>query len=301
MTKTVLVTGSAGLIGSAVVGALRSPLHHVRSFDLRAAEPNECGDVRDLSSLSRAVEGCDGVIHLAAVSRVIWGEQDPDFCWATNVEGTRNVLRAAQRAKNRPWVVLASSREVYGQAAVLPATEDTPLRPLNVYARSKIEAERCVLDARDEGTRTAVLRLSNVYGGVVDHEDRVIPAFVGAALGNRTLRLDGAQSTFDFTHLDDTVRGIIATVELLEEGEGALPPIHLLTGEPTTLQKLADTVLELAESSAPIEHAPARSYDVSRFFGDPRRARQRLGWETRVALRDGLLRLIQQRRQARRA
>lgn len=302
MSKTILVTGSAGLIGSAVVGALRGPLHHPRSFDLRSADPNERSDVRDFSSLCQAMEGCDGVIHLAAVSRVVWGEQDPDVCLATNVQGTRNVVRAAQQAKNRPWVLLASSREVYGQAAVLPATEDTPLRPLNVYARSKIEAERCVLGAREGGTRTAILRLSNVYGGVVDHEDRVIPAFVGAGLRNGTLRLDGAGSTFDFTHLEDTVRGIITTVQLLEKGESTLPPIHLLTGKPTTLQQLADTVLELAESNARIEHAPARSYDVSRFFGDPRRARQWLGWEARVALRDGLLRLIRERRrQLRRA
>ena len=70
--------------------------------------------------------GVDGVIHLAAVSRVVWGQKNPELCWETNVTGVQNVLDAAREASSRPWVISASSREVYGEAEHLPVSEDMP-------------------------------------------------------------------------------------------------------------------------------------------------------------------------------
>jgi nucleoside-diphosphate-sugar epimerase len=292
MTKSVLVTGSSGLVGSALTTALRKHLFDVTPYDLRDPAGNVPQDVRAPDALARAAAGCCGVIHLAAVSRVVWGEQDPAGCMTTNAEGTRNVVAAALASPSRPWVVLASSREVYGQADSLPATEDAPLRPMNVYARSKVMAEHCLQEARTQGMRTAILRLSNVYGSTSDHADRVIPAFVSAALRGGRLRLDGAGHTFDFTHIDDTVNGIWKTVLALEAGEHELPPIHLVTGVPTTLQELANAVIELTGTAVPLDHAPPRNYDVSRFWGNPARARSVLSWEPRIPLRTGLERLI---------
>jgi UDP-glucose 4-epimerase len=292
MTKSILVTGSTGLVGSATTTALRRLQFDITHYDLREPAGTVPRDVRNPDALARAMAGCCGVIHLAAVSRVVWGEQDPAACMITNAEGTRNVVAAASASPCRPWVVLASSREVYGQADSLPATEEAPLRPMNVYARSKVMAERRLQEARIQGTRTAILRLSNVYGSISDHADRVIPAFVSTALSGGRLRLDGAEHTFDFTHIDDTVDGIVKTVLALEADEHELPPIHLVTGVPTTLRDLANAVLELTDTAVPIDHAPPRQYDVSRFWGNPARARSVLSWEPRVPLRTGLERLI---------
>jgi len=102
-----------------------------------------------------------GVVHLAAVSRVIDGERDPARCWAVNVEGTRTVVEAAQSSPLRPWVIYASSREVYGQPSALPASEDCDRAPLNVYGRSKVAAEDLVTAS---GLAHAIVRFSNVYG-----------------------------------------------------------------------------------------------------------------------------------------
>ncbi len=292
MTKSILVTGSAGLVGSATIIALKRRGFAVVPYDLRESDGAVPMDVCDPDTLARAMAGCSGVIHLAAVSRVVWGEQDPVGCMKTNGQGTSNVVSMACACPSRPWVVLASSREVYGQADALPATEDAPLRPMNVYARSKVMAERHLRDARARGLRTAVLRLSNVYGSISDHADRVIPAFVSAALRGGRLRLDGAENTFDFTQVDDTVDGILKTALALDGGEHRLPPVHLVTGVPTTLRELANAVLELTGTDVPIDHAPPRDYDVSRFWGDPARARSALSWEPRVPLRTGLTRLI---------
>jgi len=141
MLKQVLVTGSCGLIGSAMRRALGAAGFAVRGFDVAASRPGDRGDVRDRKPVREAVAPCVGVLHLAAVSRVLWGERRPEECWTTNVEGTRNVLEAAAASRHRPWVVVASSREVYGQVDTQPVAEDAPRRPVNVYGRSKAAAE----------------------------------------------------------------------------------------------------------------------------------------------------------------
>lgn len=293
MERTVLITGASGLVGAALRVCLRDRGIAVRTLDVRGEDGEGRGDVRDAAAVRRALAGCRGVVHLAAVSRVVWGERDPARCWSTNVDGTRAVLAAAQASSEAPWVIFASSREVYGQAARLPATEHCPLAPINVYGRSKAAGERLVLEARDSGVRTAVVRLSNVYGSLADHRDRVVPAFVRAAVGGAALRVDGADHTFDFTHVEDVARGLADLGELLAGDGPAPPPFHLLTGRATSLGELARTTIELAGSEAGVMiEAPPRAFDVARFYGSPRLARELLGWSPRIELRDGLARMI---------
>jgi nucleoside-diphosphate-sugar epimerase len=163
MPRKILITGACGLIGRAMSLALETAGFAVRGFDPLADAAEGRGDVRDSTAVRAAVAACDGVLHLGAVSRVVWGERDPALCHTTNVEGTRNVLAAAAAAPTRPWVIVASSREVYGQAAALPVAEDAPRLPMNVYARSKHAAEDLAFAACRDGVRAAVVRLSNVY------------------------------------------------------------------------------------------------------------------------------------------
>ena len=290
MNERILVTGSEGVVGQTLCATLEARGREVVGVDLRGTG-SEYGDVRDPDRVCEAMAGCRGVVHLAAVSRVIWAERAPEDCRSTNIGGVRHILEAALEQPAPPWVIFASSREVYGQPRCLPATEDTLLSPVNVYGRSKVEGERLMEEARASGLRTAVLRLSNVYGSAHDHADRVVPAFARAAVEGSAIRIDGAECTFDFTHIDDTVRGVVAAMERLEAGETP-PPIHLLTGAPTTLRELAEMAMTVAGRSVPVAEAPPRPFDVSRFHGDPSRAREVLGWEPRVGLRDGLERLV---------
>ena len=290
MSGHILITGSEGLVGSALRAFLEAHGREVAGLDL-SAKGSGNGDIRDSGRVRDAVAGCCGVVHLAAVSRVLWGERAPDDCFAVNAGGLRNVLEAAGSEAAEPWVLFASSREVYGRPRRLPATEETPFRPVNAYGRSKVEGERLVREAQHRGLRAATVRLSNVYGSVRDHPDRVVPAFARAAATGRTIRMDGADCAFDFTHIDDTVRGMAALIDRLEAG-GTPPPVHLVTGVPTALRELAALAMELAGRSVPLAEAPPRPFDAPRFHGDPSRAMEMLGWEPRIALRDGLARLI---------
>lgn len=288
----ILVTGSCGLIGRALTQALQSGGLTVRGFDPRAIDPGERGDVRDPEAVRAAIETCDGVVHLGAVSRVVWGERDPALCQTTNVEGSHNVMVSVATSRRRPWVILASSREVYGQATSLPVAEDAPRRPLNVYARSKVAAEDLAHAAQRDGVRAAVVRLSNVYGSVGDHPDRVVPAFARAALAGAPIRVEGADRLYDFTHIDDVTRGLMMLVRLFVAGERPPPPIHFVSGTGTTLGALAELAVALVGSTSSITAAPPRAYDVARFQGDPERARAWLGWRTQIPLGDGVGRLV---------
>lgn len=286
--QRILLTGSAGLIGRALAPALRAAGFAIVPFDLRA-EP--AGDVTQGEQVRRALRGCGGIIHLAGVSRVVDGERDPGRCRRTNVEATRALLRLALEERPAPWFIQASSREVYGQQERLPVAEDAPLAPRNVYARSKVAVEQLAGEARAAGMSTAILRFSNVFGDTLDHADRVVPAFARAAATGGIVRVDGADCTFDFTHVSDVADGILRAVCLLARGEAGLPPIHFVTGRQTSLGALAELAIRRGGDVRRIE-APARSFDVHRFCGDPRRAETLLGWRAIVPLEEGFARLV---------
>ena len=300
MNNRILITGSSGLVGTALTSAFSSRGTSVVRFDLRANGEAQ-GDVRNRDHLREAIVDVDGIIHLAAVSRVIWGERDPELCWATNVGGLRNVLELAGESPSSPWVIFASSREVYGQPDLLPVIEDCPLHPVNVYGRSKVEGERLVSDAQRAGIRACTIRLSNVFGSTADHADRVVPAFARAAALGQELRVDGLEHTFDFTHIEDVIRGIVTLTELLAAGQAAPPPIHFVSGIPTTLGELASLAVRIGQSGSTVRLAPPRDFDVARFFGSPERAAALLGWKPQVRLEEGLAQLIHAFRNAHRA
>jgi len=288
---TVLITGSRGLIGTAVTNRLASMGIACLGIDLRAPESKHRIDICETARLVPFLNRAAGIIHLAAVPRVIDGARNPDLCHAVNVHATRGILDATLEVPKLPWLIYASSREVYGQQDRLPVSEDATFRPLNAYARSKVEAELLIDKARAASLQTAILRFSTVYGSVDDHRDRIVPAFTGAAADGGTLRVDGPDCCLDLTHVDDVAIGVAQVVELLMSGERMLPPIHLVSGRRTTLLDLASMTNEIGGSKGRILFAAPRAFDVYNFVGDPERARALLGWQATTDLHTGLSRL----------
>jgi nucleoside-diphosphate-sugar epimerase len=287
----ILVTGSRGLVGSSLCRGLQAAGHRVVPFDLRASGP-AYGDVRQAAELARALTGCAGVVHLAAVSRVAAAEEDPATCRATNEGGLSNLLAAARAQPASPWVIFASSREVYGNAATLPADEDSPLDPINVYAESKVAGERLVAEAAATGLRAMTVRLSNVYGAAMDYPDRVVPAFALAAARGGSLHVRGEGQQLDFTHIEDVTRGLVSLVERFGVGGVDLPTLHFVTGRATRLEELAALAMSLARAPCEIVAEPATGLHVGRFVGCGDRARDLLGWTPRVGIEEGLRRLV---------
>ncbi|WP_176559391.1 NAD-dependent epimerase/dehydratase family protein [Rubellimicrobium roseum] len=282
----ILVTGSHGLVGRELVAALEAQGHEVVPFDRR----HDGSDLRDVESVARALQGCEGVFHLAAVSRVAWGEEDSALCHAINVDGTAVLLRAALDRSEAPWVVFASSREVYGNPPEVPVREDMPRAPVNAYGRSKRDGELLFEEAMAKGLRAALVRLSNVYGTEHDHPSRAVPSLLWRAMQDEDLLLTGSDVFFDFVHVEDCVKGLLRAAQALREGR-SLPPLHLVTGVPTSLLELAQAAVRVTGSGSRIVVQPARSFDVEGFCGNPAQAEAVLGFRPRIGLEEGLGRL----------
>src|SRR5438093_11444301 len=137
----ILITGGNGFIGSHLAEKLLARGDSVALLDLKFNANTrflDCekirGDIRDYQTVRQAVDGKDAVIHLAAVSRVAWGQQDPFNCWLTNQVGTINVLEACNNAESNPVLLEASSRDVYGQPLYRPLNDGHQTRPTSRYA-----------------------------------------------------------------------------------------------------------------------------------------------------------------------
>jgi len=302
----ILITGGAGFIGSNLARALVERDEEVILLDsvsnpvniepIRGDIEFVQMDVRNKNEVNELFKGngITGVVHLAAVSRVIWGEENPNLCKETNINGTRNILLSMGAAGSNPWIIFGSSREVYGEPSQFPVRENYPTSPMNVYGKTKVEGERLVSEfSKKTNSPAMILRFSNVYGNESDIHDRVIPRFVIAGLKEECIEIHGGDQIIDFTHIDDTVNGIIRTIDHLicnghDNGNPICDELHLLPGYPFTLQEAATTISEHLESDIEIIYTTPRNYDVTKFHGDPSKARDLIGFSAKIKPNEGI-------------
>jgi len=215
------------------------------------------------------MKNCDGVFHLAADATVMGCEHRPFDAHEVNATGTLTVLRIAKEL-GIPRVVVASSREVYGEASEVPVTESTPMMPKNVYGATKAAAEaHCARES--SGLQIVILRLSNVYGP--GDTDRVIPRFIGDAENNRPLTVYGGNQIVDFVEVHHVVEAF-ARAGLHSTGLGTL---NVASGKGTTVLEAARRVIQLCHSDSTLRILASREAEVSRFVADVRKMEQELG------------------------
>ncbi len=295
--RTVLVTGGAGFIGSHLARALVEE-NEVRILDDLTtgsvdAVPDDAtpieGDVTDRATVEEAMAGVDIVFHQAAVVSVDESVADPPRSHRVNVDGTLTVLEAAREAGAR--VVLASSAAVYGDPGTLPVTIDEPMTPRSPYGADKaaVDAYAHAYDAT-YGIPVVALRYFNVYGpGQRGPYSGVIEAFVQRALAGEPLTIHGdGEQTRDFVHVSDVVKANLAAATTEHTGTA----YNVGTGESVTVTDLAAIVREEAGTDADVRHESARTGDVRHSRAATGRARDRLGFEARVPLREGIADLI---------
>lgn len=288
MTR-ILLTGAAGSLGRALVPALASAGFDVGLLD-RAIDPAH--DLVDGPVLDAMLPDCDGVIHLAGCARVACAEADPPRARRDNVDATAVLLRAVRSQEARPWLIFASSREVYGRSPAVPVREDAPLRPQNVYGATKAEAEGLVAAAVATGLRAVTLRLANVYGAPWDHPDRLVPAFVRAALAGTPLVVHGEGRSLDLLHFRDAVGAFVAAAKALAGGHTGMGPLNVCSGVETPLDVLATAIVTQTRSVSVIRRAVSSAHEVHRFVGDNAAARLALSWAPTVPLHEGLATLV---------
>jgi UDP-glucose 4-epimerase len=300
-----LVTGGAGFIGSNLVDGLVARGDDVAVIDdistgkrenLQQAQGAGAElielDIRDAQAVADAVErvGPETIFHLAAQIDVRRSVADPAHDSRVNVEGTINVLSAAQAAGVGRVVNTSTGGAIYGEGRIIPAPEDHPVAPEAPYGLSKFCAENyCALFTRLHGLSTISLRYGNVYGPRQDPlgEAGVIAIFCGKLLegGRPTIFGDGKQ-TRDYVYVGDVV-----DVNLRAAESDLTGAFNVGRGVQTSV---LDIVAALAAQSDGFEadHAPGRVGEVQHIALDPSHTKAELGWEAQVDLDQGLARTL---------
>ena len=308
----ILVIGGAGFIGSFVVSELlKTKVGKIIIYDnfARGKESNvsdnlqdpRCeiypngGDVRDVDILNDAMQGCDAVIHLAAMW-LLHCKDFPRTAFHVNIEGTFNVLEACVKNKIKR-LVYSSSASVYGDASEVPMTEEHPFNNKNFYGATKIAGEAMCRAYYDRyGLSYVGLRYMNVYG---PHQDQtaaytgVIPIMLNKIDANEapTINGDGTQA-YDFIDVEDVARCNICSLE----SDAVDEFYNVGTGVQTSIKELCDTILDLKESGLEVTYNPYNADDARRLvqnrIGCPKKASEDLDFNYKYDLRTGLQRLI---------
>ena len=311
----ILVIGGAGFIGSFVVSELlktnvgkviiydnfargKSSNVSVSLKDPRCELYPNGGDVRDIDTLNHAMEGCDAVVHLAAMW-LLHCKDFPRTAFHVNIEGTFNVLEACVKNKIKR-LVYSSSASVYGDASEVPMTENHPFNNKNFYGATKIAGEAMCRAYYDRyGLSYVGLRYMNVYG---PHQDQtaaytgVIPIMLNKIDANEapTINGDGTQA-YDFIDVEDVARCNICALESDARDEF----YNVGTGVQTSIKELCDTILELKKSDLKVNFNPYSKDDARRLvqnrIGCPKKTAEELKFTNKYDLKDGLMRLIEWR------
>ena len=292
----VLVTGGAGFIGSHVVDRLAARGHEPVIFDLVPSPYHDAshvrtviGDLTDGVAARRAVRGCEGVIHLAAIADVNDVVADPTRAGRVNVHGTQVILEAARHEEIRR-VIYGSTIWVYGDApADVVLDEDAPLvRPAHLYTATKLAGEMYTLAYNAlYAAEHAVLRFGIPYGPRA-RPAAVVPAFVLRAQRGDPLTIAGdGRQTRQFVYVEDLADGIVAGLERAAGGG----TYNLVSDDEVSVRQIAAAVRELV-APVPIVHGPERPADVRLGRVSSARAAEVLAWRAETPFDEGLRRYV---------
>jgi len=301
---TSLVTGGAGFLGSHLCEELLHRGHRVICVDnLETGSLNNIEHIRDDAFVHRnddiiepyhVDEPVDFVYHLASPASPIDYLRLPLHTLKVGSYGTHHTLGLAK--KHRARFLIASTSEVYGDPQEHPQRETywghvNPIGPRGVYDEAKRYAEALTMAYhRQQGVDTAIVRIFNTYGPRMrPHDGRAIPTFLRQALQDRPITVfgDGSQ-TRSFCYVDDEIRGLIALAE-----SGYHQPVNIGNPDEFTLLELAQTVIEVTGSNSEIVYEALPVDDPQVRQPDITLARQILGWEPQISLREGLERTIE--------
>jgi UDP-glucose 4-epimerase len=254
-------------------------------------------DIRDREAVRANIEGADFVFHQAAL-RWTRCQERPRECHEVLVDGTFNVLEAAAQAKVSR-LVLASSAVVYGDPLRLPYDEDHPLNGTRVYAAAKAANEQMTRAfANLSDLRTTTLRYFNVYGPRQDIRSDYVEVMVRwlnlIDEGKPLVLFGDGSSSVDFVYVGDVARANL----LACDAKAPDAVVNVCSGIETKMSDLAKLLLELTGSDVGLEFRPQPAGSLAaRRYGDPRRAKELLGFATQTDLRDGLKKLIRWRKE----
>jgi len=296
----ILVTGGAGFIGSHIAEYLVRRGDDVTVLDnlITGSKENLTkisdkinfvnGDIRDHKLLEELVSDTTGVFHEAALASVQQSFSMKDEYIDVNVTGTENIFKLAKEYGFK--IVYASSSSVYGNPKKIPVKEDDERKPINPYAKTKLDGEDLAKKYSEIGVKVIGLRYFNVFGKRQSKEYAgVIKLFLQRIQQKKSPKINGdGLQTRDFVHIDDVVKANV----LAMDSDINHRFLNVGSGLPTSVLDLANLIIEV--SGLPLEpiHGPELSGDVKATQSDIKLIRKLLNWEPKMKLDDWLTKII---------
>jgi NAD dependent epimerase/dehydratase len=305
-SKTVLVTGSDGFIGSHLTEALIEKGCKVRAFvyynsfgswgwldqldkEKRDAIEVISGDIRDRGSITKAMEGVDVVLHLAALIGIPYSYDSPESYVGTNITGTLNVLEEAKRLGTER-IIVTSTSEVYGTAQYIPIDELHPFQGQSPYSATKIGADRMAESYyRSFDLPVTIARPFNTYGPRQSAR-AIIPTIISQLCnGSDEISLGSLTPTRDLVYVKDTANGFIS---IAESDNTIGEEINIATQDEIAIGELAQKLINQIRPSAKIvtdeQRVRPEKSEVERLLGSKEKIQQLTGWKPEWDLNQGL-------------
>ena len=296
----ILVTGGAGFIGSHIAEYLVQRGDDVTVLDnlITGSKENLTkisdkinfvnGDIRDHKLLEELVSDTTGVFHEAALASVQQSFSMKDEYIDVNVTGTENIFKLAKEYGFK--IVYASSSSVYGNPKKIPVKEDDERKPINPYAKTKLDGEDLAKKYSEIGVKVIGLRYFNVFGKRQSKEYAgVIKLFLQRIQQKKSPKINGdGLQTRDFVHIDDVVKANV----LAMDSDINHRFLNVGSGLPTSVLDLANLIIEVSGLSLEPIHGPELSGDVRATQADIKLIRKLLNWEPKMKLDDWLTKII---------
>jgi dTDP-glucose 4,6-dehydratase len=298
----ILITGSSGFIGKALLPQLKELNHEVYLLERYVTgryllgERNRVffADLRDYSSVRKIVQKIqpEAVIHLASISPVSYSYDHPQEVFAVNTLGTINLAEAClHEISDFKHFLFAGTSEEYGNQDKFPITEDAELKPNSPYSVSKVAADKYLRYMYAAyGFPITILRPFNTYGRV-DNTHFVVERVITQMLQSKTVRLGDPTPTRDFLYISDHTRAYLAC---LDNPKAKGDVFNFCTGREISIRDLVELISELTGFKGEIRWntIPARPLDIKKLVGSFEKAKRVLGWEPKISLEKGLKKTV---------
>jgi len=299
------VTGGAGFIGRHCVKSLLEKNFQVTIFDNFSNSSEDMvsdllndganlvkGDITVQDEVSKVISGHDVVIHLAAKNSVEESIKFPEQTFATNVDGTKNILESCVK-HNIKNLIATSSAAVYGETQNLPISENHKTSPSSPYGESKLKMEQLIQSfSKKHNLNSIIFRIFNVYGkGQSPEYAGVITKFLEKISKNESLEIfgDGLQ-TRDFISIYDVGDAINLSISNMGEKRGNV--FNIASGKSISILDLAKLILLISKKNPEIIHSPLKSRDIIFSQANIDLAKKELGFFPKIELKQGIERLV---------
>ena len=310
-TKTAVVTGADGFIGSHLTETLLAAGYKVRALAqynsfgsrgwLERVAPSSnlevvLGDVRDPDFCRRLCAGAEVVFHLAALIAIPYSYVAPDSYVDTNIRGTLNMLQAARECQIER-ILITSTSEVYGTAQYVPIDEKHARQPQSPYSASKIGADALAMSFYNAfDTPVVIVRPFNTYGPRQSARAFIPAMITQIASGMRTIKTGDLTPTRDMNYVTDTARGFLALAEApVQKVVGK--EFNICTGKEASMREILEEISDIMGVEVKIETDASRlrpsKSEVFRLLGDNTLITTLTGWTPEVSLREGLKKTVE--------